>query len=72
MSESTYKSFKMKFVYSKNFKTKQESAVELFDYVNRWKNWRLHGAWVYKTPEGYKEEFSETCFEGDHQYDTLR
>ena len=34
VAESTYKSFKVEFVYSNVFKTEQELATELFDYVN--------------------------------------
>ncbi len=72
VAESTYKSFKVEFVYSNVFKTEQELATELFDYVNWWNNWRLHGALDYKTPRAYKEEIGEACLEGEHKYDNVR
>lgn len=64
VAESTYKSFKVEFIYSTIFKTEQELAIELFDYVNWWNNWRLHGALDYKTPIAYKKEIGEASLEG--------
>ncbi len=50
VAESTYKSFKMEFVYPNQFETPESLKLGLFDYVNWWNHWRLHGALGYQTP----------------------
>jgi transposase InsO family protein len=57
VAESTYKSFKKKFVYQEKFDTLNELRLELFDYVNWWNNHRPHGTLNYLTPIEYKTEY---------------
>lgn len=64
VSESTYNSFKAEFVYSNTFRTELELSTELFDYVNWWNSWRLHGALGYKTPRAYKERLARPALRG--------
>lgn len=54
VAESTYKSFKVEFVYPTKFETLAELQLQVFDYVNWWNHLRIHGALGYETPVGYR------------------
>lgn len=54
VAESTYKSFKVEFVYPNKFETLAELQLKVFDYVNWWNHLRIHGSLGYETPVGYR------------------
>lgn len=54
VAESTYKSFKVEFVYPNKFETSAELQLKVFDYVNWWNHLRIHGSLGYETPVGYR------------------
>ncbi|MFI3686083.1 IS3 family transposase [Vagococcus fluvialis] len=54
VSESTYKSFKVEFVWPNTFTTLDQLSFELFDYVHWWHNIRYHSTLNYMSPIAYK------------------
>lgn len=59
VAESTSKSFKVEFVYSNTFRTERELSTELFDYVNWWNNWCLHGSLGIRHQELIKKKLAK-------------
>lgn len=59
VAESTYKIVKTEFAYNKIFSTFEELEMELFNYVNWYNNFRIHGSLNYMTPIEYKSKKSE-------------
>jgi transposase InsO family protein len=59
VAESTFKIVKTEFVNNDKFSSIEDLQVKLFDYVNWYNNYRIHGALKYKTPIEYKKEMSE-------------
>ena len=54
VTEATFKSIKTKFVYGLMFSCQQELDPELFDYVNKFNNIRIHGFLNDQSPVEYK------------------
>ena len=54
VAEATYKIFKTEFCFNKNFSTLADLELELFDWVNWYNNFRIHGSLNYLTPMQYK------------------
>lgn len=56
VSESTYKSFKVEFVWPNVFKNLEQLSFELSDYVNWWNHIRYHSTLNYQPPVTYREK----------------
>jgi len=54
VAESTFKTFKIEFIYQHSFESLEELKLELFDYVNWYNNIRLHSSLGYVPPATYK------------------
>lgn len=54
VSEATYKIFKTEFCFNRKFSSLQELERDLFDWVNWYNNFRIHGSLNYLTPMQYK------------------
>lgn len=54
VAEATYKIFKTEFCFNKVFNSFEQLELELFDYVNWFNNYRIHGSLDYLTPVQYK------------------
>ena len=54
VAEATYKIFKTEFCFNRKFDTLEQLERDLFDYVNWYNNFRIHGALNYLTPMQYK------------------
>lgn len=54
VAEATFKTIKTEFVNGQVFSSQQELDLELFDYVNWFNNFRIHGSLDYLTPKEYK------------------
>jgi len=54
VSEATFKTFKIEFVYPNYFETLEQLQIELFDHVNWYNNIRLHSSLGYVSPVAYK------------------
>ncbi len=52
--EATFKTIKTEFISNRVFPNQQVLDLELFDYVNRFNNIRIHGSLDYQTPTEYK------------------
>ncbi len=50
VAESTYRAFKIEFVYQEQFSTLEELAIKTRDYVHWWNHHRIHGSLNYQTP----------------------
>ena len=67
VAESTYKSFKVEFVYPNTFDTLNQLKLQLFDYVNWWNYLRLHGSLGYETPIGIRNlRLAERILDNEH------
>lgn len=55
VAEATFKIFKTEFAFNKIFNSLEELELELFDYVNWYNNFRIHGSLGYLTPKEYKQ-----------------
>lgn len=56
VSESTYKSFKVEFVWPNVFKNLEQLSFELSDYVNWWNHIRYHSTLNYQSPVTYRKK----------------
>ena len=54
MAESTYRAFKIEFVYQESFSTLEELAIKTRDYTHWWNNHRLHNSLNYQTPKALR------------------
>jgi len=54
VAEATYKIFKTEFCFNRKFINLEHLELELFDYVNWYNNFRIHGSLNYLTPTEYK------------------
>ena len=54
VAEATYKIFKTEFCFNRKFNSFEQLELELFDYVNWFNNFRIHGSLNYLTPMQYK------------------
>jgi putative transposase len=54
VAESTFKIFKVEFVYGRNFDTLTRLKRELMDYVNWFNNIRIHSSLGYMSPKDFK------------------
>jgi transposase InsO family protein len=54
VAEATYKIFKTEFCFNRKFNSFEQLELELFDYVNWFNNFRIHGSLDYLTPMQYK------------------
>ena len=54
VAEATYKIFKTEFCFNRIFDSFEQLERELFDYVNWFNNFRIHGSLDYLTPIQYK------------------
>ncbi len=54
VAESTYKTFKVEFVYQNSFKSLEHLKLELFDYIHWFNHIRLHSSLGYVAPITYK------------------
>lgn len=54
VAEATYKIFKTEFCFNRKFNSFEHLELELFDYVNWFNNFRIHGSLDYLTPMQYK------------------
>ncbi|HEO7463978.1 TPA: IS3-like element ISSag2 family transposase [Streptococcus agalactiae] len=50
VAESTYRAFKIEFVYQETFQLLEELALKTKDYVHWWNYHRIHGSLNYQTP----------------------
>lgn len=50
VAESTYRAFKIEFVYQENFSSLKELEIKTRDYVHWWNYHRIHGSLGYQTP----------------------
>lgn len=50
VAESTYRAFKIEFVYQETFQSLEELALKTKDYVHWWNYYRIHGSLNYQTP----------------------
>ena len=55
VAEATFKIFKTEFSFNRKFNSFEELERELFDYVNWYNNFRIHGSLGYLTPIEYKQ-----------------
>jgi putative transposase len=56
VSEATFKSFKIEFVYQNTFDTLEQLEIEMWDYVNWFNNIRIHQTLGYLTPVEFKQQ----------------
>ncbi len=56
VAEATYKVMKTEFVNQMEFQSFDHLEVELYDYVNWFNNYRIHGTLGYMTPAQYCQE----------------
>lgn len=56
VAEATYKAMKTEFVNQMNFQSLYHLKLELYDYVNWFNKYRVHGTLGYMTPVQYKAE----------------
>ena len=54
VAEATYKIIKTEFAFNRIFESFEELEIELFDYVNWYNNFRIHGSLDYLTPVEYR------------------
>src|SRR5690625_617802 len=54
VAEATFKTIKTEFISGRIFGSQEELDLELFDYVNWFNNFRIHGSLDYLTPTEYK------------------
>jgi len=54
VAEATYKIFKTEFCFNRKFNSFEQLELELFDYINWFNNFRIHGSLDYLTPMQYK------------------
>lgn len=59
VAEATFKIIKTEFAFNRRFESLDELKWELFDYVNWYNNYRIHGSLNYLTPIEYKKMMSE-------------
>lgn len=59
VAEATFKIFKTEFLRNERFSSLGELKLKLFDYVNWYNNYRLHGSLGYLTPVEYRENVLE-------------
>lgn len=52
---ATYKIVKTEFVNNNNFETEEQLALDIFEYVNWYNNFRIHNLLNYLTPIKFKE-----------------
>ncbi|MGT2800909.1 integrase core domain-containing protein, partial [Streptococcus marmotae] len=50
VAESTYRAFKIEFVYQEQFSTLEELSIKTRDYVHWWNHHRIHSSLNYQTP----------------------
>lgn len=50
VAESTYRAFKIEFVYQETFQSLEQLALKTKDYVHWWNNHCIHGSLNYQTP----------------------
>lgn len=50
VAESTYRAFKIEFVYQEQFSSLEELVMKTRDYVHWWNYHRIHGSLNYQTP----------------------
>lgn len=55
VAEATFKIFETEFTFNRKFNSFEELERELFDYVNWYNNFRMHGSLGYLTPIEYKQ-----------------
>lgn len=55
VAEAAFKIFKTEFAFNRKFYSLEELERELFDYVNWYNNFRIHGSLGYLTPVEYKQ-----------------
>ena len=55
VAEATFKIFKTEFAFDKRFISFNELERELFDYINWYNNFRIHGSLNYLSPVEYKQ-----------------
>lgn len=58
VAEATFKIIKTEFVNNYRFESIEELKNKLFDYVNWYNNYRIHGALEYLAPVNYRERMS--------------
>ncbi len=56
VAEATYKIMKTEFVNQMNFQSLRHLELELYDYVNWFNKYRIHGTLGYMTPVQYRQE----------------
>ena len=55
VAEAAFKIFKTEFIFNRRFNSLEELERELFDYVNWYNNFRIHGSLGYLSPVEYKQ-----------------
>lgn len=58
VAEATYKIVKTEFAFNRIFENFEELELELFDYVNWYNNFRIHGSLNYQTPIEFRKNHS--------------
>lgn len=58
VAESTFKTFKVEFIYQHKFSTLYELEYKLNDYVHWFNNLRIHGSLEYQSPIQYRLQYS--------------
>ncbi|MDR6717391.1 transposase InsO family protein [Paenibacillus sp. 2003] len=56
VAEATYKVMKTEFIYQMEFRNLRHLELELYDYVNWFNRYRVHGSLGYLTPVQYRQE----------------
>lgn len=59
VAEATYKIIKTEFAFNRIFESFEELETDLYEYVNRYNNIRIHGSLNYLTPVEYKNIVNE-------------
>jgi len=60
VAESFFKTLKAECVYQNNFKTKQQAALMIFEYIEIWYNRkRLHSALGYMSPQEFEKQLNK-------------
>jgi len=54
VAEATFKIFKTEFCFNRKFSSLHQLELDLFDYINWYNNFRIHGSLGYLTPINYK------------------
>ena len=54
VAEATYKIFKTEFCFNRKFHSLEQLQLELFDYINWYNNYRIHGSLAYLSPVQYR------------------